>query len=166
MVRLLAPLISFTAEEVWGHMNRAESVHIALFPEPSELSAGIDEAARKRAVNWERLMQVRDGVLKSLETARAEKLIGAPLEARVRLSANGDLYPLLEQYAGQLPGLFIVSQVDIDRATGAELGVKVERAAGVKCERCWKYTTDVGADARFPTICAGCADAVDEMGNA
>ena len=165
MVRLLAPLISFTAEEVWGHMNRAESVHLALFPEPSELSAGIDGAARKRAANWERLMQVRDGVLKSLETARAEKLIGAPLEARVRLSANGDLYPLLEQYAGQLPGLFIVSQVDLDRAAGEELGVKVERAAGTKCERCWKYTADVGSDARFPTVCAGCSGAIVEMFN-
>jgi isoleucyl-tRNA synthetase len=83
----------------------------------------------------------------------------------VRLSANGDLYPLLEQYAGQLPGLFIVSQVDIDRAAGEELGVKVERAAGAKCERCWKYTADVGSDARFPTVCAACSGAIDEMGN-
>ena len=61
----------------------------------------MDDAARKRAANWDRLMEVRDDVLKSLETARNEKLIGAPLEARVRLSANGDLYPLLEQYAAR-----------------------------------------------------------------
>ena len=64
-------------------------------------------------------MEVRGDVLKSLETARNEKLIGAPLEARVRLSANGDLYPLLEQYAGELPGLFIVSQVTLDKARRA-----------------------------------------------
>jgi isoleucyl-tRNA synthetase len=162
-VRLLAPLMSFTAEEVWGHMGRAESVHMAYFPEPAELSAGLDDTARKRAINWDRLMEVRDGVLKHLDTARNEKLIGAPLEARVRLSANGDLYPLLEQYADQLPGLFIVSQVDVERAEAA--GVSVERAAGDKCERCWKYTADVGSDPQFPTICAPCAKAVHEIIN-
>ena len=104
LVRLLAPLMSFTAEEVWGHMNRPESVHMAFFPEPGELSAGLDDAARKRSANWDRLMEVRDVVLKSLDTARNEKLIGAPLEARVILSANAELLPLLKQYAGQLPG--------------------------------------------------------------
>ena len=71
------------------------------FPEPAELTAGLDERVRKRADNWDRLMEVRGDVLKSLETARNEKLIGAPLEARVRLSVNGDLYPLLEQYAAR-----------------------------------------------------------------
>ena len=162
LVRLLAPLMSFTAEEVWTqHMGRAESVHLALFPEPGDLSAGITDAMRKRVPNWDRLMVVRDGVLKSLETARNEKLIGAPLEARVRVSANGDLYPLLEQYAGQLPELLVVSQVDTGETP--ELSVKVERAAGTKCERCWKYTADVGSDARFPTICARCARAVGEI---
>jgi isoleucyl-tRNA synthetase len=107
-------------------------------------------------------MEVRDGVLKSLETARNEKLIGAPLEARVRLTANGDLYPLLEEYARDLPALFIVSQVEVARAADGALGVEVERAEGRKCERCWKYTTDVGSDGRFPSICAPCASAVEE----
>jgi isoleucyl-tRNA synthetase len=125
------------------------------------LSAGLDAAARQRAEDWDRLMQVRDTVLKSLETARNEKLIGAPLEARVRLSADGGLYPLLEQYARDLPALFIVSQVALDRAD--TLSVHVERAAGRKCERCWKYSTDVGIDARFPTICGPCAEAVEEI---
>jgi isoleucyl-tRNA synthetase len=162
-VRLLAPLMSFTAEEVWGHMGRAESVHMAYFPEPAELAAGLDDAARKRTANWDRLMQVRDGVLKHLDTARNEKLIGAPLEARVRLSVNGDLHSLLQQYARELPGLFIVSQVEVDRGAGDEPVVKVERAEGNKCERCWKYTLDVGSDASFPTICASCAKAVHEI---
>jgi isoleucyl-tRNA synthetase len=113
---------------------------------------------------------VRDEVLKSLEAARNEKLIGAPLEARVRLSADGDLYPLLERYASELPSLFIVSQVELDSAElagadGQRLSVKVERAAGGKCERCWKYTTDIGSDARFPTICGQCAEAVEETLN-
>ena len=162
LVRLMAPLMSFTAEEVWGHMGRPESVHMAYFPEPAELTAGIGDAARQRAANWDRLMEVRDGVLKSLEAARNGKLIGAPLEARVRLSANGSLYPLLEEYARELPALFIVSQVELARAGDGAPGVEVERAAGQKCERCWKYTMDVGSDARFPTICGPCASAVEE----
>jgi len=86
-------------------------------------------------------MEVRENVLKSLETARQEKFIGAPLEARVRLSVNGDLYPLLRKYAADLPALFIVSQVDLEPSADTEIQVKVERAAGQKCERCWKYTT-------------------------
>jgi isoleucyl-tRNA synthetase len=163
LVRLVAPLMSFTAEEVWSHMGRPESVHVACFPEPAELAAGIGDAARKRAGSWARLMEVRDEVLKSLEAARNAKLIGAPLEACVRLSAGGDLYALLEQYARELPALFIVSQVELDRAAAEGLDVKVERAAGRKCERCWKYSTDVGSGAKFPTICGPCAEAVEEM---
>jgi isoleucyl-tRNA synthetase len=107
-------------------------------------------------------MEVRDEVLKSLEAARNEKLIGAPLEARVRLAAGDDLYPLLERHASDLAPLFIVSQVELARAAGP-LAVAVERASGVKCERCWKYTEDVGSAKRFPTICAHCAAAVEEM---
>src|SRR5260370_23935401 len=125
---------------------------MAYFPEAAELAAGLDDTARKRTANWDRLIQVRDIVLKHLDTARNEKLIGAPLEARVRLSANGELYTLLEQYAGELPGLFIVSQVELERAEGDDLGVRVERAAGGKCERCWEDTMDVGSDPSFPNI--------------
>src|SRR5207253_1958931 len=118
---------------VWTHLGQAESVHLALFPEPGEVTAGITEAQRKRAANWDRLIEVRQDVLKSLEIARQEKFIGAPLEARVHVSADGDLYPLLEEYAGELPGLFIVSQVSLDRAApGSDVAVKVERAARVK----------------------------------
>jgi isoleucyl-tRNA synthetase len=169
LVRLVAPLMSFTAEEVWGHMGRTGSVHVALFPEPGDLTAGIGDSMRHRSAEWDRLLAVRDTVLKSLETARNNKLIGAPLEAAVRLQANGDLYPLLETYARELPSLFIVSQVALEKALpgqeNIELDVAVERAAGKKCERCWKYTTDVGGNPRFPTICRPCADAIDEMLN-
>jgi isoleucyl-tRNA synthetase len=162
LVRLMAPVLSFTAEEVWTHMGRTESVHTAYFPEPAELAAGIPAGSRDRTADWDRLMSVRDEVLKSLETARNEKLIGAPLEARVRLSANGDLRPLLERYARQLPGIFIVSQVEVADGASGNLGITVERAAGAKCERCWKYTTDVGSSASFPTVCGACAEAVQE----
>ena len=165
LVRLLAPILTFTCEEVWTHMGQPESVHMAVFPEPRELSEGIGEEQRKRAENWSRLMEVRGDVLKSLETARNEKLIGAPLEAHVRLAADGDLYPLLERYAAQLPALFIVSEVSLAQAGSGALSVAVERAGGAKCERCWKYTRDVGSNPEFPTVCASCAEAVEEMRN-
>jgi isoleucyl-tRNA synthetase len=167
LVRLLSPLLTFTTEEVWGYMSKPagapESVHLSLFPEPEEPSQGLSSEHRRRAENWERLMGVRENVLKSLEAARKEKFIGAPLEARVHLKANSDLYPLLEQYASELPSLFIVSEVLLESQTDAILSVHVERASGTKCERCWKYTNDVGSNPEFPTICAGCASAVTEM---
>jgi isoleucyl-tRNA synthetase len=165
LVRLVAPILTFTAEEVWTHMGQPGSVHLELFPEAAELTAGLSEAHRKRSGNWDRLMKVREDVLKSLEQARREKFIGAPLEARVRLTANSDLYPLLQEYVSELPGLFIVSQVAVGQASGPST-VTIERADGAKCERCWKYTTDTGADARFPTVCAACAAALREMGYA
>jgi isoleucyl-tRNA synthetase len=159
---LVAPIMSFTAEEVWSHMGGPGSVHTALFPEPEDLGAGLGGDARKRAANWDRLMEVRDSVLKILETARNEKLIGASLEARVLLEAGGDLFPLLEEYGRELPDLFIVSQVELARSADGALGVRVERAAGAKCERCWKYSTGIGSNAGYPTICAPCAGAVEE----
>jgi isoleucyl-tRNA synthetase len=164
LVRLLAPIMSFTTEEVWTHMGRSASVHMALFPEPGELTAGLGEGASACHDNWERLMFVRGDVLKYLEAARNEKLIGAPLEARIMLTASGENATLVDRYAAELPALFIVSQVEVKRADAEGVwNVTVERAAGQKCERCWRYTTDTGADSRYPTVCGRCALAVDEM---
>jgi isoleucyl-tRNA synthetase len=167
LVRLMAPMLSFTTEEVWDNLRKPEgspdSVHLALFPEPEEITAGLPAAARERTRNWDKLIKVRDTVLKSLELARQEKVIGAPLEARVRLKASAELLPLLEGYRRELPGLFIVSQAEIEPGSGSELTVEVERAAGEKCERCWKYTTDVGSNPEFPTVCASCAEALQEI---
>jgi len=167
LVRLLSPILSFTADEVWLHLPKRggepESVHLALFPEPGELTEGLKKEHRRRAENWEKLMEVRDNVLKSLEAARQEKFIGAPLEARVHLKADGKLYPLLEEYAVELPALFIVSQVLLESRSETMLSIHVERAAGAKCERCWKYTTDVGSRPELPTVCAACAETVAEL---
>ena len=162
LVRLLAPILTFTCEEVWPHLGETGSVHTAVFPEPSDLTTGLHDHHRKQAENWDRLMALRPEVLKSLETARQEKIIGAPLEARVRIAASGETLALLNCYAKELPGLFIVSQVVLEPDESQTLNVTVERAAGTKCERCWKYTEDVGADPRFPTICAACASAIRE----
>jgi isoleucyl-tRNA synthetase len=162
LVRLLAPILSFTTEEVWGHLGGAGSVHTAYFPEPSELSEGLGTEHRARVENWNKLLPLRDEVLKSLEAARQEKVIGAPLEASVRLSADDSLYPLLEEYASELPGLFIVSQVKLARQAEPGFSATIERAPGVKCDRCWKYTEDVGSDSELPAVCASCAAAVRE----
>ena len=167
LVRLLAPILTFTSEEVWTSMRHSagepDSVHLALLPEPGELTLGLTDSQRERAGNWHRLMEVRAQVLKSLEVARQEKFIGAPLEAHVHIAASGDVYSLLSEYINELPGLFIVSQVALEDRAAEPLSVKIGRAEGIKCERCWKYTTEVGAAAAFPTVCASCATTLSDM---
>jgi isoleucyl-tRNA synthetase len=162
LVRLLAPILSFTTEEVWGHLGNTGSVHTAYFPEPGELVEGFTEAHYARVANWDKLLPMRDEVLKSLEIARQEKVIGAPLEASVQLLVEDSLYSLAEEYARELPGLFIVSEVKLGRQTDAGVKAAIYRVGGTKCERCWKYTNDVGSDAGIPTVCAACAAAVRE----
>jgi isoleucyl-tRNA synthetase len=155
LVRLFAPILSFTMEEIWGHLGQTGSVHLAYFPEAGELTEGIHAEQRTRVENWTQLIAVRETVLKSLEAARQEKVIGAPLEASVSLPSE----PLLAEYLRDLPGLFIVSKVDLTE--GGEL--TIGRAPGVKCERCWKYTEDVGSSPDLPTVCAACAEAIHEI---
>ncbi|MFN7935015.1 MAG: isoleucine--tRNA ligase [Bryobacteraceae bacterium] len=167
LVRLLAPILSFTTEEVWRHLKHLsgdpESVHLTLFPDAAFATTGLTAAHRERLANWERLMPVREQVLKSLEVARQEKFIGAPLEARVRLQAGKDLYPLLDSYLEELPALFITSQVSLENHAEAELSVHVERASGGKCERCWKYSNAIGFDPALPTVCDTCAGALKDI---
>jgi len=171
LVRLMTPMLAFTCEEVWGYFRKPagspESVHLTLMPEPEELSEGISADQRARLANWSLLFPVREEVMRRLSVARdEEKRIGSSLEARVRLTANGDLYPLLHDYARELPGFFIVSEVALENgAEGSPLAVVVERAQGDKCERCWKYTPEVGEDPEFPTLCANCRAAVREILN-
>ncbi len=167
LARLLAPVLSFTCEEVWRHTKFGtadfESVHMAYFPQPEELTAGIGAGQREQAAKWERLVPVRERVLKALDTAREDRLIGAPLEAAVILRASGELYTLLDEMRAELPVWFVVSQVKLEKAHSDALEVLVERARGDKCERCWKYTTDVGSNSEFPTVCADCAAVLPEF---
>jgi isoleucyl-tRNA synthetase len=164
LVRLLAPMLAFTMEEVWSYLPKPagspESVHLALLPQPEELTEGISGERRARLANWDRLMEVREMVLKNIATARDEKLIGTSLEARVRLRVDGDLYPLLHEYARDLSSLFIVSQVALENGNTSGIGVDIERAEGEKCARCWKYRHEVGASAVYPTLCADCQEAI------
>jgi isoleucyl-tRNA synthetase len=160
LARLVAPLLSFTAEEIWDYTAKPpgapESIHLALMPEPEELACGL---SAEQLAEWDQLMELREPVLKALEEARNAKLIGAPLEARLRIQTGP--HKILEKRAGELPALFVVSQVAIE--SGAEFKVTVERAEGSKCERCWKYSTAVGRDSDFPTVCEFCSDALKEM---
>jgi isoleucyl-tRNA synthetase len=110
---------------------------------------------------WERLFSVRDIVLKKLEEARNEKLIGSSLEAKVVLQTSGDLLTLLRQYADDLRFIFIVSQVELKEAD--DLHISIVKAEGEKCERCWNYSTRVGESERYPTVCERCAPVLAEI---
>ena len=165
-VRLAAPVLAFTTEEVWAETRRPagspESIHIAEFPQPAERTAGLSGDGSELSQTWDQLLLIRNEVLKSLEEARNLKQIGAPLEAKVLLESSGEQLALLQRYESGLPALFITSEVELKPADGP-LRVTVLRATGVKCERCWKYTHDVGSDAELPGVCSPCAEAVREI---
>jgi isoleucyl-tRNA synthetase len=154
LIRLLAPILSFTASEAWGHLpGRAEdSVFLAGVPRRER-----PKDAEALEARYAKLFEVRAVVQGKLEEARRAKLIGAPLEAAVTVRAEGAQRALLEEAHAELPGLFIVSKVTL---ADGPLSAEVTKAAGVKCERCWIYRDDVGRDANHPTICGKCADAL------
>jgi isoleucyl-tRNA synthetase len=171
LVRLVAPILVFTADEIWFHLPKlhgeADSVHIALFPEERELRLSLDTQAK---LDWEKLSVLRAEVLQDLERARTQKFINASLEAKIRLRSGRDFLDVLQRHAKDLPALFIVSQVDvlpfdiplhIDHPGPYQ--IEVLRADGVKCERCWNFSTHVGENARYPTVCERCSDALAEI---
>ncbi len=187
LVRLMAPVLSFTADEVWGAMpgvREVESVHLADFPDPDP--AWLDEARER---TWERLLEVRGEVARALEQARAARLIGASLDARVTLYVEdcpgdgqpGALGSLLAAVGDALlRELFIVSQlarrpgpppaggapgrVLLRETRVAGLAVEVEHAAGAKCERCWGWSEAVGRDPEHPGLCERCVPIVRAIG--
>jgi isoleucyl-tRNA synthetase len=168
LARLLAPIIPFTAEEVFQSMyegldslGRPESVHLLLFPAYEESRVNLQMLGA-----WDGLLEVRDMVLKALEEVRQQGLIGNALEAKVKVRAGNGRGELLKRYAADLPYIFIVSQVvlECDPQIGANvLDIEVSRADGNKCERCWNYSAEVGKDAAYPTLCERCAPVVREM---
>jgi isoleucyl-tRNA synthetase len=173
LVRLLAPIMSFTAEEIWGFMPlvdwRPESVHVTLFPQPKdltgELPAGFDVGAVEG--DWSTLLTVRDEALKALETARAEKKIGGGLEAQLYLTAPEQIFTVLERHRDQLRYLFIVSDVVLEKSTSSNgdkgLTIIVDKAPGQKCERCWNFSIHVGEDRTYPTVCERCSAVLSEI---
>jgi isoleucyl-tRNA synthetase len=160
--RLLAPILPFTMDELWANLPGARdaSVHLALFP--SGLEAWRDEEMLAR---WAELSGVRDRVNVALEEKRQDKTIRSNLSARVRLGATGELKRSLESYAAELPALFGVSQVDVEEANATEPRVFVDKATGVKCERCWRYVPEVSTTTEFKGLCERCVDALAETVN-
>jgi len=171
IVRMIAPILSFTAEETWKFMpettGKAKSVHMTLFPEIDDNF--INEPIAEK---WERLLQVRREATKVLELARAEKMIGHPLDAKVTLYVNDELESFLSPYADQLHTIFIVSETELVQGDQAPqtaqvteldgLSIAVSRAAGEKCERCWVYDPSVGSDDSRPSICTRCQTSLDD----
>jgi isoleucyl-tRNA synthetase len=158
LVRLLAPILPVTADELWRALpgERLDCVHLADFPDDVESlrdSAVID--------TWEKLIAVRSTVNSGLEAMRQQKVIGTSLEAVVTLSASGETLALLEARRVDLPMLFIVSDVVVRQGEG-ELRVDVARAPGVKCVRCWRYVpeSDVSTLPTREGLCSRCVDAV------
>lgn len=164
LLRLLAPITVFTAEEIWKFFPRRagepDSIHMARFPFVGELG---DCLGADKLANWERLLQIRREVLIWLEEARKHGVISASLEAKVTLMLSEEQLPLVLEYAGWLPALFIVSQVEVG-APDVSPGIHgVKKADGAKCERCWNYSTHVGQNAEWPTVCERCVAALEEI---
>ena len=173
LARMLAPILVFTADEIWENLpiNGAEarlpSVHIANLPSSREPVEKINKFA------WEWIFNLRDIVLAKLEKARIDKMIGSSLEAKlsiqVKIQASGILFEALKILRDQLRYLFIVSHVDLESVEEPEdheqeyFKVSVSPADGQKCERCWNYSIHVGESARYPTVCERCVAALEEI---
>ena len=171
MVRLLAPILSFTCEEVWQFLpkvaSRPESVHLATFPDAADLvgsPTGTDNQSELK--DWPTLRSVRDEVLKALEEARSRKEIGTGLQAQVIIAASEPTYSLLMRHTGSLRYLFIVSAVHVVQGSGNGAGalrVEVKKADGAKCDRCWNYSIHVGEDKLYPTVCERCSAVLKDL---
>ncbi|MGA7886027.1 MAG: isoleucine--tRNA ligase [Acidobacteriaceae bacterium] len=183
LVRLVAPILTFTAEEVWQYLpkveGRAESVHLAEFPKADEMGAFDSDLLE----DWQYLLQLRDWVLKKLEEMRQEKKVGKALEAAVLLQFVGTSANLsgFRRYESSLKEVLNVSQVSLDTARvekspsgqlnvypgpeeGLDLYIDIAPAPGTKCNRCWNYRTDTGQFGPWENVCGRCADALRAMG--
>ncbi|MCB5235274.1 MULTISPECIES: isoleucine--tRNA ligase [Niallia] len=168
LTKLVAPILPHTADEVWDHISSAneESVQLTDFPEYTTF--GNSDILEEK---WNKFLVVRDDVLKALEEARNQKVIGKSLAAKVTLYVNEEVNTLLNSIQENLQQLFIVSGFEIagEYNSAPEEALKLEHAAivvskadGETCERCWTVTTDVGKVEAHPTLCERCAHVVEE----
>jgi isoleucyl-tRNA synthetase len=159
LTKLMAPVLSFTADEMWQMLPEAArkeaSVHLASFPEADR--KWMDE---KLAQRWEKLLEIRTAVQASLEAQRRDKIIGSALEAKVVLKVDEAMQTFLKPYEADLPALFIVSQVVLERGAQKECSAEIRKAEGGKCERCWNYRPAVGTFTDHPTLCDRCVEAI------
>jgi len=165
VVRIMAPILSFTAEEIWRFMpdikEKESSVHLSSLPKANESWKN-----EKLAQKWEAIIKVRGEVTKALEEARAKKKIGHSLDAVVTISANEELYEELYAYEEDLKTIFIISGASLVKGEKLDqayespdiegLAILVEPAISDKCERCWIHDPSVGLNPELPTICSRC----------
>ncbi|AKO44898.1 isoleucine--tRNA ligase [[Haemophilus] ducreyi] len=173
LVRWIAPILSFTADEIWSHLPTVEGRSEFVFTEQFYSQLFTLNCHDKLDDNyWQQLINIRAEVNRVLEQARNEKTIGAGLEAKVIVYANDEMLPLLHQLGNELRFVLITSQAivkplsEADVAEGelAGLAVKVERAEGEKCPRCWHFATDIGTHAEHNAICGRCVENVAGKG--
>ena len=151
----MAPFLSFTAEEAWKVFAPGKATSI--FVETYHTLPSIDDAETLLSDRWPWLLKQRALVLKALEDARTSGQIGSSLQADVTYRASGRLYELLSELGDDLKFVFITSKAVVERvATEAEEGPIISASTATKCERCWHYRADVGADPAHPTICGRC----------
>ena len=165
--KIIAPILCFTSQEIWDFLPKTEAMnkYVVFEDMPKAGQYAADDAFKAK---WAQLIAVRDEVKKVLEQARADKQIGASLEASVTLYCNDAVYDLLNSIPmDELADLMIVSHVELVKGEGGAasavegLGVAAAHATGDKCERCWKYSADIGTYAAHPTLCARCAAVVE-----
>ncbi len=171
MVRLVAPILSFTADEVWEHFPPAErereerpfSVQLAGWPHVRDFVPTLPDVAEQERLraDFATIMEVRDVVTKALEDARTDKVINKSQEAAIAITAPAEIAAVLQAYgAAMLEELFIVATVTI--AEGNELAAQVSVAEGEKCPRCWNIRK-LGGNPRHPDVCERCGDALDAL---
>jgi isoleucyl-tRNA synthetase len=172
LARLSAPVLSFTADEVWRYTpgEKTESVHLTTFPKPEFMDSAIEE-------KWNKLLLLRDDILKALEIPRKDKFIGSSLDAGVGIYAKGDTREFIAENLELLKTLAIVSHIELldespeDASYNFESAdipgviLAVTKATGEKCERCWNYRTTVGVDPDYPFICDRCVDNLKHRGS-
>jgi isoleucyl-tRNA synthetase len=156
---LMAPILSFTCEEAWGflpdHPGKAPFIHLERFPEVDEnFRCGVDGA------RWEKIMAIRDRILKEIETARAKKLIGDSLEAAIEITASADDEKLLRENSGLFTTILVAAALTV--RAGKEEKITVRKASGRKCPRCWNWVAATPVDPVNPELCPRCAAVVKE----
>ena len=162
LVRLVAPILSFTADEVWEYLppieGRQASVHLAQFPAPAEIYS---EDPAKLLDEWKQIFEVRDQALRVLEEARQAKRIGKGLEAELEIAAPGEQLALLQRHSAGLKEIINVSQVRV--VAGPELRITALSATGHKCARCWNFMPEVSSYGIWQDVCTRCQSALKEM---
>lgn len=161
IVKSIAPVLPFTAEEIWKVMpaedERSESVHMELFPEVNENF--IDD---KLAEKWKLILNIRKNAAKALEKAREEKIIGHSLDAEITIYAPEDIYNILNSYGKNLRNIFIVSKTNLIKKDADEPSFEVKASSDIKCERCWIHDESVGKNETYNDICDRCAAVLAE----